>query len=191
MAHPRRFLLAGLLTLALLPGAASGATRDYSTGPLRQPIPDVGTLDVPLRVLQKGPVSYLQVNLRIDHPRASDLTLSLVAPSGAAVVLSAHRSRRPHGSGGVPCDDDVTYFSDGDFGEKPEQPLRRLYGQEASGTWKLRISDDRPGAAGTVRCFGFVLSRRVVETRRAHTSSATSRPRKCAVLVDADDVITA
>ena len=175
MADPRRLLLAGLLTLALLPGAASGATRDYSTGPLRYPIPDVGTLDVPLRVLQKGPVSYLQVNLRIDHPRPSDLTLSLVAPSGAAVVLSAHRSRRPHGSGGIPCDDDVTYFSDHDFGEPPVQPLRRLYGQEASGTWKLRISDDRPGAAGTVRCFGFILSRRVVETRTAQAGATRAQ----------------
>jgi subtilisin-like proprotein convertase family protein len=175
VADPRRFLLAGLLTLALLPGAASGATLDYSTGPLRYPIPDVGVLDVPLRVPQKGPVSYLQVNLRIDHPRASDLTLSLVAPSGAAVVLSAHRSARPHSSGGIPCDDDMTYFSDHDFGEPPVQPLRRLYGQEASGTWKLRISDDRPGAAGTVRCFGFILSRKVVETRTAQAGATRAQ----------------
>src|SRR5207247_4036767 len=35
----RRFLLAGLLTLALLPASAGAATRTYSTGPLRYPIP--------------------------------------------------------------------------------------------------------------------------------------------------------
>jgi len=163
----RRLLLAGLLTLALLPGAGSGATRIFSTGPLRYPIPDVGTLDVPLRVAQAGPVSYLQVMVRVDHPRPSDLTLSLVAPSGAAVVLSAHRNGTAHGRSGDPCETDVTDFSDADFGEKPAEPLKRLYGQEASGTWKLRIEDDRPGAAGTVRCFGFILSRKVVETRTA------------------------
>lgn len=96
MAGRRRLLLAGVLTLALLPASASGATRTYSTGPLRYPIPDLGTLDVPLRILQNGPVSYLEVSVRIDHPRESDLTLSLVSPSGIAVVLSARR-------GGADC----------------------------------------------------------------------------------------
>jgi subtilisin-like proprotein convertase family protein len=175
VADPRRFLLAGLLTLALLAGSASGATRIYSTGPLRHPIPDVGTLDVPLRVAQAGPVSYLQVMVRIDHPRASDLTLSLVAPSGAAVVLSAHRGGTTHGRSGDPCETDVTDFSDADFGEKPAQPLKRLYGQEASGIWKLRIADDRPGAAGTVRCFGFILSRKVVEMRTARARATRAQ----------------
>jgi subtilisin-like proprotein convertase family protein len=170
----RRLLLAGFLSLALLPGAASGATRIYSTKPLRSPIPDVGTLDVPLRVGQRGPVSYLEVMVRVDHPRPSDLTLSLVAPSGAAVVLSAHRDEKPHGSSGDPCDDDVTYFSDDEF-EKPVQPLKRLYGQEAFGVWKLRISDDRPGAAGTARCFGLVLSRKVVETRTAQARATRAQ----------------
>src|SRR5205085_2529347 len=64
VAGPRRLLLAGLLTLALLPGAASAATRTYSTGPLAFAIPDVGTVDVPLAVPDKGPVSYLEVGLR-------------------------------------------------------------------------------------------------------------------------------
>ena len=94
MARRRRFLLAGLLSLALLPGTASAATRTYSTGRLRYPIPDVGSVEVPLRVLQKGPVSYLEVSVRIDHPRDSDLTLSLVSPSGSAIVLSAKRGDR-------------------------------------------------------------------------------------------------
>jgi len=55
----RRLLLAGALTLALLPGVAAGATRTYSTGPLAVAIPDVGSVDVPLAVPDKGPVSYL------------------------------------------------------------------------------------------------------------------------------------
>jgi subtilisin-like proprotein convertase family protein len=113
--------------------------------------------------------------VRVDHRRPSDLTLSLVAPSGAAVVLSAHRDEKPHGGSGVPCEDDVTYFSDDGFDVKPAQPLKRLYGQEASGVWKLRISDDRPGAAGTVRCFGFILSRRVVGTRRAQAGATRAQ----------------
>ena len=191
MAGPRRVLLAGLLSLALLPGSAAAATRTYSTGPLRYPIPDVGTLDVPLRILDRGPVSYLEVSVRIDHPRDSDLTLSLVSPSGSAVVLSAKRggSGRDYGTG-RPCGYGATDFTDeGDlpiargkapFEEdefRPEQPLRRLYGSEASGVWKLRIADDRARAAGAVRCFKLLVSRRVVQTqtaRAAHTSATLS-----------------
>src|SRR5205085_4620672 len=46
-------------------------------------------------------------------------------------------------------------------------PLSRLYGEEASGEWKLRIADDRAGVAGTVRCFRLRLSRNVLETQTA------------------------
>src|SRR5207237_9287510 len=93
MAPRPRVLLCvlALLTIAVVAGSAGGATRMYSTGPLSYPIPDAGTVDVPLRVLDKGPVSYLEVWLRIDHPRDSDLTLSLVSPSGTTVLLSAKR----------------------------------------------------------------------------------------------------
>jgi subtilisin-like proprotein convertase family protein len=189
VADPRRLLLAGLLSFVLLPGSAAGATRTYSTGPLRYPIPDTGTVDVPLRVLQKGPVSYLEVSVRIDHPRDSDLTLSLVSPTGSAVVLSAKRggSGRNYGVG-APCGYGTTVFTDdGDlaiargrapFYEdefRPERPLRLLYGSEASGVWKLRIADDRAGATGAVRCFKLLVSRSVVQTQtaRAGRTAAT------------------
>jgi len=153
----------------------------YSTGPLSYPIPDAGTVDVPLRVLDKGPVSYLEVWLRVDHPRDSDLTLSLVSPSGTTVVLSAKRGGNASNYGvGRPCGYGPAIFTDAsetpiaqakppfaldEF--KPEQPLSRVYGEEATGEWKLRIADDRAGAAGTVRCFRLRLSRNVLETQTA------------------------
>jgi subtilisin-like proprotein convertase family protein len=182
MARGRRVLLLAALTVALAGGgSAGGATRGYSTGPLHHPIPDVGVLDVPLRVLQHGPVSLLAVEVQIDHPRDSDLTLSLVAPTGAAVVLSAKRGGNGRNYGtGRPCGYDVPMFRDdgatpiasakAPFGFDtyvPEQPLRTLYGIDAAGVWKLRIADDRAGAAGAVRCFRLTVSRRVVETKRA------------------------
>jgi subtilisin-like proprotein convertase family protein len=187
VARRRRFLLAGLLSLALA-GSASGATRTYSTGRLRYPIPDVGSLEVPLRVLQKGPVSYLEVSVRIDHPRDSDLTLSLVSPSGSAIVLSAKRGDGGRNYGvGPPCGYGTTVFTEAseapiargkapfDDWFRPEQPLQLLYGREAAGVWMLRIADDRAGAAGAVRCFKLLVSRRVVqtETARAGRTAAT------------------
>jgi subtilisin-like proprotein convertase family protein len=182
MARARRVLLLALLTVAVAGGSAGGATRTYSTGPLDYPIPDVGTLDVPLRVLQKGPVSYVEVSLHVDHPRDSDLTLRLVAPTGATVVLSAKRGGNGRNYGaGEPCDPFAsTTFADAaerpigrgkpPFANewfKPEEPLEKLDGSEAAGVWKLRIADDRSGAQGTLRCFQLVVSRRIVETRTA------------------------
>src|SRR5205085_3573803 len=59
MARRRRVLLAAsFLTIGLAAGSAGGATRTYSTGPLAYALPDVGTVEVPLRVPDAGPVSY-------------------------------------------------------------------------------------------------------------------------------------
>jgi subtilisin-like proprotein convertase family protein len=191
MARAGRLLLLAALTLGLGAGSASGATRTYSTGPLDYPVPDVGSLEVPLRVLQKGPVSYLEVWLHVDHSRDSDLTLSLVAPTGAGVVLSAKRggNGRSYGGGGAPCGGFFsTIFSDDGYTSiargkppfrfdifRPEQPLELLYGVEAAGTWKLKIDDDGPGATGAVRCFQLILSRKVVETQTAQVRGTVAR----------------
>jgi subtilisin-like proprotein convertase family protein len=186
VAGPRRFLLAGLLTLALLPGAASAATRTYSTGPLAFAIPDVGTVDVPLAVPDRGPVSYLEVGLRIDHARDSDLTLSLVSPAGTAVVLVAKRGGNGRNFGAGPGCRDLAYFADDNLTPaararppflddvKPEGRLATLDREEASGQWKLRIADDRAGAAGTLRCFRLTVSRDVVQTQRAGARGTTA-----------------
>jgi subtilisin-like proprotein convertase family protein len=186
VAGRRRFLLAGLLTLALA-GSASGATRTYSTGPLAFAIPDEGTVEMPLAVPDKGPVSWLEVGLRIDHPRDSDLTLSLVSPSGKAVVLSAKRGGHGRNYGSGPGCERMTYFADQGFTPvaqakapfldelKPEQRLAALNGEEASGRWKLRIADDTAGAAGTLRCWQLRLGRDVVETQAAHARRTEAR----------------
>jgi subtilisin-like proprotein convertase family protein len=189
VARCRRILFVATLTLALAGGTAGGATRSYSTGPLDYPIPDVGTVDVPLRVLQHGPVWFLSVELQIDHPRDSDLTLSLVAPSGRSVVLSAKRGGNGRNYGiGKPCGFEIPTFRDDGFTPiakakapfpfdtyVPEQPLRSLYGGDAAGRWKLRIADDRAGAAGAVRCFTLVVSRKIVETRSASARGTVAR----------------
>lgn len=183
MARGRRLPLAGLafLTAGLVAGSAGGATRTYSTGPLAHPIPDVGTVEVPLAVLDRGPVSYAEVAVRIDHRRDSDLTLSLVSPVGTTVLLSAKRGGNGRNYGaGKPCGYGETLFADEGLTRigrakppfawdlfMPERPLAQLYGEDASGTWKLRMADDRAGAAGTLRCWKLRLSRDVLETQIA------------------------
>jgi subtilisin-like proprotein convertase family protein len=188
MGERRRFLVAAVVAFGLVAGPAGGATRTYSTGPLHYPIPDAGTVDVPLGVVDRGPVSYLEVAVRIDHPRDSDLTLSLVSPTGSAVVLSANRggSGRNYGVG-RPCGYGTTLFSEEsetpiargrppfDDWFRPEQPLQLLYGSEASGSWKLRVADGRAGARGAVRCFKLTISRSVVQTQTAHARRTVAK----------------
>jgi subtilisin-like proprotein convertase family protein len=130
-------------------------------------------------VPDKGPVSYLEVGLRIDHPRDSDLTLSLVSPAGTAVVLVAKRGGNGRNFGAGPGCDQLAYFADDNFEPaarakapflddvKPDGKLAALNGTEASGQWKLRVADDRSGAAGTVRCWQLTVSRDVVQTQSA------------------------
>ena len=174
-------MLVVFLSVGLLHGSAAGATRRYSTGPLSYPLPDAGTTAVRLVVPDSGPISYLEVSLRIDHPRDSDLTLTLVSPAGTPVVLTAKRGGKGRNYGsGAPCGYGATLFSS--EGETPiargkppftydifksEQPLSRLYGEEASGHWQLRITDDTPGAAGTLRCFKLLVSRDILQTQTA------------------------
>jgi subtilisin-like proprotein convertase family protein len=188
MARGRRLLLLAALSISVAAAPAGGATRTYSTGPLAHQIPDVGSVDVPLTVLDKGPVSYVEVSARIDHPRDSDLTLTLVSPSGTTVLLSARRGGAGRNYGvGRPCGFGATLFGEeGDpigqakapFGHDlflPEQPLSRLHGEEAAGTWRLRVADDAPGAVGRIRCFKLRLSRDVVSTRTAASGRTVAR----------------
>jgi subtilisin-like proprotein convertase family protein len=189
MARGRRRLLAvfAVLTIGLAAGSAGGATRTYSSGTLTYALPDVGTVDVPLGVPDKGPVSYVEVAVRIDHPRDSDLTLSLVSPAGKTVVLSAKRGGHGRNYGAGPGCDRMTYFSDQGFTPvaeakapfldelKPEQRLATLNGEDASGRWKLRVADDTAGAAGTVRCWQLRLGRDVVSTQTARARGTAAQ----------------
>ena len=174
-------MLVVFLSVGLLHGSAAGATRRYSTGPLSYPLPDAGTTAVRLLVPDSGPISYLEVSLRIDNPRDSDLTLTLVSPARTLVVLTTKRDGKGRNYGnGAPCGYGATLSSS--EGETPigrgkppftydiferEQSPSRLYGEEASGQWQLRITDDTAGAAGTLRCFKLLVSRDILQTQTA------------------------
>jgi subtilisin-like proprotein convertase family protein len=177
----RRVLLIGAV-FALWAGPAHAATRFYSSGDLHAAIPDGGVLEHTIRVSDAGPVAHVEVGVRLDHPRDSDLTLTLVSPSGTEVGLSRKRgggganygdgARRCNGNatvfedGGTPLTDDAPPFVEYEI-DAPEEPLRRLLGEQAKGRWTLRIEDDTTGNAGTLFCWWLDVSRDVTEYRRA------------------------
>jgi subtilisin-like proprotein convertase family protein len=57
----------------------------------RMPIPDDSTSEYTMTVTNIGLVDTLAVGARIDHPRISDLVLSLVSPQGHRVLLQENR----------------------------------------------------------------------------------------------------
>jgi subtilisin-like proprotein convertase family protein len=184
----RRLVPLAAIALAAA-GSASGATRLYSSGRLALAVPESTPLLAGIRVPDRGPVSRVAVWVRLDHPRDSDLTLSLSAPSGATVTLAQRRGGSGRNFGvGRGCDGDFAVFTDDaetpvadapapfiDGDVRPEQPLRTLRGAEAFGKWVLRVTDTAPGSTGTLRCWKLDLSRDVVETRSAASGPVSAR----------------
>jgi subtilisin-like proprotein convertase family protein len=86
-----------------------------------------------------GRVSSVVVSLAIDHPDPTNLVVSLTGPDGTSVVLM-NRSGRPG------------YAVREVFGRTsiPIEPLSSFAGKDAAGTWRLRILDTVPGAAGRI-----------------------------------------
>lgn len=167
----------GMLTYHLTTGALGPvASTTYSSGSLAQPIPDQGTLDIPIAVTDIGAVDSLQVGVRLDHTFTGDLVISLVHPDGTTVVLSNRRggSGDNFGTGANDCAGAPTVFDDaaalaiasgsapfsGSF--RPDQPLAALQGKPTSGTWILRISDQAALDVGTAGCVTLVVNRRQV-----------------------------
>src|SRR5438105_8132010 len=153
----RRALALPLLGLLVLPAAAtSGPQRalkqGFSSGDLSAAIPDGATLEHTITVPAKGEVSsVLAVHVRLDHARDSDLSITLVAPNGKSVLLSAANggAGANYGSGSRDCQGTPTAFGDGGTtsittatapftGElyKPQQSLSRLRGSRRAATWR-------------------------------------------------------
>jgi len=174
--------------LVLAAPDAGAATKTYSSRSLLARGPGGGELRRTLLVPDAGPVSYVSLSLRVQHPRAADLTISLRSPAGRAVLVSATRGDGPDiGAGRRGCDGQLALFDSRDgspLGEgeapftatsyAPEQPFSRLYGAEARGRWTLRILDEAGGGDGVLLCWRLVIARDVVEVVRARKGATAA-----------------
>ena len=120
-----------------------------------------------------GRLGKVVVSLYLNHPDSSQLTLALVGPDGASVLLASHKGG-PGGGYGTGCasgsrvvfDDGADTFIDaaqapvvGPFA--PQSPLTAFKGKSGAavnGTWRLRLSDDRAGLAGSLQCWSLTLN---------------------------------
>jgi subtilisin-like proprotein convertase family protein len=136
----------------------------YSSGSLATPIPDLGSVEIPINVSDVGSIEDIDVRVRLNHSFDGDLIISLIAPDGSTVILSANRGGAGDnfGSGANDCSGTSTEFDDaaataigaatapfaGTF--RPDSPLSAFNGKATNGTWRLFVVDDAPSDAGNI-----------------------------------------
>ncbi len=101
-----------------------------STTPLN--IPDNALCSASLLVTNTGRILAAEVGVRIDHPRISDLTLSLVSPGGARLLLAANRGG--DSTNGLGANLVVTNTTPVAFSGGPEAVTNTFETGETSGT---------------------------------------------------------
>ena len=164
----------GTVTYTFQVGALGApTTATYSSGNLTTPIPDEGTVEVPLVITDMGVVQDVNVRLRLNHTFDSDLDIFLVAPDNTVIALSTGNGGggANYGSGANDCSSTQTVFDDaaataitagvvpfaGTF--RPEQLLSGLNGKNLNGTWKLRVTDIAADDVGIIGCFSLEITR--------------------------------
>ncbi len=135
----------------------SGSTGQGKTEPFWVPLgaptcTTVAATDIPKQVLDHGTaqstltfpgdreISSVDVYVDVLHPYIGDLHVSVTSPSGTPVAL--------HSRAGGSADNILGWFDDTLF---PAEPLSRLRGEHAAGTWKLRVEDGVPTNSGSLR----------------------------------------
>jgi subtilisin-like proprotein convertase family protein len=164
----------GTVTYTLSTGAAGApVASEYSSGSISAPIPDSGSVDIPIAVTDLGLVDDVNVGVRINHTFDGDLEIRLIHPDGTTIMLSDNRggSGDNFGSGANDCSGTKTVFDDqaataisagtapftGSF--RPDQALSGLHGKPTAGTWTLRVSDTAALDTGTVFCVTLYVNR--------------------------------
>jgi subtilisin-like proprotein convertase family protein len=164
----------GNVTFSFRTGALGApVTSSYSTGNVSTPIPDLGSVDIPIIVPDIGSVSNVKVKVRLTHTFDGDLVLTLISPTGARIPLAANRggSGDDYGAGSADCSGTYTVFDDaaatsigtgtapfaGSF--RPEIPLAGLAGTNVNGMWILHVADTGPGDVGTLFCVTLDITR--------------------------------
>lgn len=144
-------------------------TSEFGVNGNERLIPDPGTINVPLTV-SGMPGNVLDVNVVVDisHPWVTDVTATLISPSGRSVLLfgNLRADEFPPGEdfqGTIFDDEAETPIEDGlaPYSLIPYQPTGELSsfdGTPMNGTWTLRVSDVDPGAQGFLWTWGLIFT---------------------------------
>ncbi|MHB8643136.1 MAG: proprotein convertase P-domain-containing protein [Gaiellaceae bacterium] len=154
---------------------------EFKSGGRPLPIPDPGAAESTVSVSATGSVQSVAVVSSITHPFDSDLQVQLVSPAGKAVTLA-----QAIGTWGRDFAD--TVFADdaptsivsalppftGRF--RPVAPLAAFTGASATGTWTLRVTDQRAGYSGQLDGWSLQLTSCASVRPPAATTGAPDPP---------------
>ena len=123
------------------PVQTTGESLTFSASP-NKPIEDNKTVKDTIEVQEQVTVGTAHVTLDISHPTKSDLTIDLVAPSGATVTVYDGNS------GGVTEKDNLI----------ETRQTNALRGQKAQGTWTLNVTDHEEEDEGVLQSWKLTLA---------------------------------
>ncbi len=139
--------------------AASGTvdTRTFSSGDVPKSIPDNNSTGVSstLTLNDGHSIQDFQVTVNITHTYIGDLVVSLISPSGTEVILSNRE-------GGSADNINKTYS------------LTNFNGQDAVGTWTLKVKDLAQYDTGTIDSWSLTVKATYSST--THDFSSTDTP---------------
>ena len=145
-------------------------------------ITDNGTTDFDLNVSGfTGNIADLNVGLDITHTYDSDLVVSLISPEGTSIILFNRVGQSGDNFTGTKFDDDddtALNIAEGfpPFTDtfKPEGDLTAFNGENANGTWKLRIVDSEQDDVGTLNRWSLTINNGSNETGELSTRTNES-----------------
>jgi predicted outer membrane repeat protein len=138
------------------------APRSFTTDTPQIQIPATGRVTESIVVADPGAIADLDVRVEIDHIYDGDLILSLIAPDGAVVLLSAGNGGPGHDYQGTIFDNEATTPIGSGYAPfsgryHPQGPLGGLYGKLLAGTWTLQV-ENRGAFLGVVKSWGLDFS---------------------------------
>lgn len=159
------------LALAIPPAIDSCTLVSSAPAPsvdVPKAIADNATIESTLEVAGEVPFIFdVDLELSISHTFASDLEITLVAPSGSEVTITTD-------NGGGNDDVFISAVFDDQADELvtdytytnlvpapplvPESALGVLFGEDPNGTWTLRVHDDAGGDLGTLSSWSLTFS---------------------------------
>lgn len=157
--------LASDYTWTFTTGAGSAGTTYISTD-VTKSIPDgdmnTGATSTVLVSGGTNTISHVAVTLTITHTYDADLRVYLVSAAGTTVALSTGNGLNGDNYTNTVFDDSATIAIvngsppyAGAF--KPEGALSALIGQNANGTWKLRVFDDFSADVGRIESWSITI----------------------------------
>lgn len=154
--------IAAVLSLALTGAARASVVVTSTNVPVS--ICDLCTVTSTLNIGSHLALTDVNVRLtNLTHTFDADLRISLISPSGTTVVLSDRRGSSADNFIGTIFDDQaLTAIANGAApftgSFRPDASLSAFNGQDAFGTWTLRVADMAGADVGSINAWGLELT---------------------------------